>query len=171
MKYDDVLAAGLSHIAAVRDFRTLFPQAEHTIVKAKRDMPPEGWQLVHEWISRAALFERYIVWLVVAFELDAADRITILEEPSVSITELELDPDQEVDDSGAAMQVAFIEFEDGDWEKLVAAQGDFAAIELELKTDAVVEQFAMFWRETRPTPLAEPPTDGMAFKAPLRFLM
>jgi hypothetical protein len=64
-----------------------------------------------------------------------------------------------------------VEFEDGDWEKLVGDRGDFDAIGLELTTDVPVDQFAAFWRETRPTPLAGPPKEGMAFKAPLRFML
>jgi hypothetical protein len=62
------------------------------------------------------------------------------------------------------------EFEDGDWEQLVESHGDFAAIGLELTATAPVDRFTTFWRETRLTPLAEPP-EGMAFKSPLRFVM
>lgn len=171
MNYEAVLAAGLDGIQAVREFSNLFPNAEHTLVKAKRDFHPNGWQVVHEWISRSPLFDRYIIWLVVAVEVNAVNGLTQLEKPSVYVTEVDKAEECGDDDEGTTWQIGMVEFEDGDWEKLVEDRGDFAAIGLELTTDAPLDQFAIFWRDTRPAPFAEPPQEGMAFKAPLRFIM
>jgi hypothetical protein len=171
MNYDAVLAVGLDRIQAVREFSDVFPDAEHTVVKAKRDFHPNGWQIVHEWISRSPLFDRYIIWLVVAIDVDADDSLTELEKPAVYVTEVDKAEGYGDDDEGPSWQIGMVEFEDGDWEKLVEERGDFAAIDLDLTTDVPVHQFAAYWRDTRPAPLAEPPEQGMAFKAPLRFMM
>jgi hypothetical protein len=56
MNYDALLATGLDRIPVVREFCDLFPNAEHAVVKAKRDI--DGWQIVYEWISRSPVYER-----------------------------------------------------------------------------------------------------------------
>jgi len=170
MNYDAVLAKGVASIPAVREFSKLFPSAEHTIVKAKRDFDADGWQIVYEWISRAPLHERYITWLVVAINIEADGSITELEKPRVSVVEIESIERCRDAPEGASWEFRTADFEDGDWERLVESHGDFGAIDLELTTDAPVARFATCWRDTRPTLLADAP-EGMAFKAPLRYMM
>ena len=71
-------------------------------------------------------------------------------------------------DDGPAWDVDIAEFEDGDWERLTESNGDFATVGIELETDAPVPQFVEFWDRTR---ARDQPRDGMAFKAPLRFIL
>jgi hypothetical protein len=168
MNYDAVVAKALSSIPAVRDFRKLFPNADHTIVKAKRDFFPDGWKVVYEWVSRGHLHQRYVVWLVVAIDITADDTIVELEKPQVSVAEVEkLERSAQ---KGPTWELGWAELEEGIWERLIENGGDFAALDLELTTDAPVDGFLTFWQDTKPIPLAEPP-EGMAIKAPLRFMM
>jgi hypothetical protein len=170
MNYEAVLATGLASIPAVREFDDLFSNAEHTLVKAKRDFDPDGWQIVYEWISRSPLYDRYVLWLVIAVNIEADGSLTELEKPSVYVVEIDTIERCRDDPEGPTWKVSLAELEDGGWEQLVESRGDFAAIGFELTTNAPVDRFVIFWRDTRPTPLAEPP-DGMAFKAPLRYMM
>jgi hypothetical protein len=149
----------------------LFSNAEHTLVKAKRDFDPDGWQIVYEWNSRGHLYDRYVFWLVVAVNVGADGSLTELEKPSVTVVELEKIERCRDDAKGPKWELRMASFEDGDWEQLVESRGDFAAIGLELTINAPVDRFATYWRDTRPTPLAEPPEGGMAFDAALRFMM
>jgi hypothetical protein len=168
MNYDALLATGLNRIPVVREFCDLFPNAEHTVVKAKRDI--DGWQIVYEWISRSPVYERYVVWLVVAIGIGPDGSLAELEKPDIYVVEINKIERCRHDQAGPSWEFSWAEFEDGDWERLVEHRGDFPAIGLELTTNAPVERFTECYDDTRPTPLAEPP-DGMAFKAPLRFMM
>ena len=168
MNYDAILATGLDRIPVVREFCDLFPNAEHTVGKAKRDF--DGWQIVYEWISRSPVYERYVVWLVVAISIGPDGSLTELEKPNIYVVEISKIERCRNDQGGPSWEFTWGEFEDGDWDRLVENRGDFAAIGLELTTNAPVERFTECYDDTRPTPLAEPP-DGMAFKAPLRFMM
>jgi hypothetical protein len=170
MNYDAVVATALECIPAVREFGELFPNAEHTLVKAKRDLESDGWQIVYEWISRGNMHDRYMVWLVVAIDIGRDDNLSELERPHVYVVEIEKTEGGSEDDNRRSWEFRLAEFEDGDWEQLVQSDGDFGAIGLELRPDAPLEQFSLCWQETRPIPLAEPP-DGIAFKAPLRYMM
>jgi hypothetical protein len=168
MDYDALIATGVRTIPVVSEFCSLFPNAEHVIVKAKRDM--DGWRVVHEWISRCPIRERYVLWLSVAISTEPSGSLNSLEKPRFHITELAKFDSGKGDPGGAQWELGQAEFEDGDWEQLVATGGDFAAIGLELTVDSPVPRFATFWNDTRPAPIADPP-DGMAFKTPLRFEM
>ena len=166
MDHDALIATGMKTIPVVSEFCRMFPNAEHVIVKAKRDM--EGWRIVHEWIGRCPMYERYALWLVIAINVEPNGSLASLEKPSFYITETVKIEGSRDDPEGVRWELQQAEFEDGDWEKLVATGGDFGAIGLELTVDSPVPRFANYWRDTRPAPMAEPP-DGMAFKAPLRF--
>jgi hypothetical protein len=170
MNYDAAIDAGSNCIPAVRQFCGLFENVEHTIVKAKRDLDSDGWQVVYEWISRAHLYDRYTVWLVVAINIEADGSLLELEKPCVYVVEIDESKESKDEHGRPSWELSVAELEDGDWEQLVESRGDFAAIALELTTNAPVERFATFWINTRPIPLDEPP-EGMAFKAPLRYFM
>jgi hypothetical protein len=87
---DDVLiASALVNFSPAHEFHRLFPNAEHTIVGAMRDCEPDGWRAVSEWISRARLYDRYILWLVVAVEVGADGRISEFEKPEHYLVEVE----------------------------------------------------------------------------------
>jgi hypothetical protein len=168
MNHDALLATGLQRIPVVREFCDLFPNAEHTVGMAKRDF--DGWQVVHEWISRSPVFERYVVWLIMAICVEPDGNLTELEMPNVYIVEINNIERCRNDRGGPSWEFSWAEFEDGDWERLVENRGDFAAVGLELTPNDPVERFTECYEDTRPIPLAEPP-DGMAFKAPLRYML
>ncbi|MDZ4821099.1 MAG: hypothetical protein SGJ20_19210 [Planctomycetota bacterium] len=170
MNYDSLLAEGLTSIPVVRQFQEIFKDADHTVVKAKRDFGTEGWKIVHEWISRAPLYDRYVLWLVVPIDVGADGRLRELEGTNLYLIEICSIDGSKDDQEGRSLDYRMAEFEDGDWEQIVEAGGDLAAVGLELITNEPVERFSEFWRDTRPSPLADP-GDGMAFKAPLRFMM
>lgn len=70
MNDDALVASALLSFSHAREFQRIFPDAEHNIVEAQRDLR-DGWKTVTEWISRANLHDRYMVWLVVAVEVGA----------------------------------------------------------------------------------------------------
>lgn len=170
MNYDAILAVGLDRIPAVREFDELFPNAEHTVVKAKRDFSPNGWQIVYEWISRSHLYDRYVLWLVVAIDIGADGSLAELEKPDVCVIEIDKIERSRNDNNGPKWEFNIVEFEDGAWAHLVENRGNFDSIDLDLITNRPVDRFTTFWHDTRPPRLAEPP-EGMAFKAHLRFSM
>src|SRR5262245_40719805 len=126
MNYDALLARGLDCIPPVREFSELFPNAEHTVVKAKRDI--DGWQFVYEWISRNPMDERYVVWLVVAINIRPDGSFAALERPSIYVVEINKIERSRDHQEGPSWEFEMAEFEDGDWEQIVASRGDFAAI-------------------------------------------
>jgi len=89
MNYDAVVASAVGRFPRALEFQRLFPNAEHTIVDAQRDFHPEGWKPVSEWISRSHLHDRYVVWLVVAVEIEADGNVLELEEPQLYVVEIE----------------------------------------------------------------------------------
>jgi len=169
MNYDTVIASAVRDWSCAREFQWLFANAEHTITQAKRDFDPNGWQFVSEWISRASLYDRYVVWLVVAIEIADNGTIGELEKPQLYVIEVEKVVGSRDDEEGPQWELACAEFEEGDWEQLVENGGDFASVEFEMTVDAPVENFATFWRDTRPSPRPAP-SDGIALKAPFRFM-
>ena len=168
MNYDTVIPSGIRDLACVRQFQHLFPNAEHTIVEAKRHFDPEGWRPVNEWISRASLHDRYVLWLVIAIEISTGGSVSAIEEPQAYLIEVETVEKGKDEEGGPRWECGFGQFEEGGWEELVENGGDFASVGLEMIVDAPVDGFAKFWRDTRPTRSAGPP-DGMALRAPLRF--
>lgn len=70
---------------------------------------------------------------------------------------------------GPKWECNFGQFEEGDWKEFIHVGGDFDALGADLITDAPVEGFAVFWRDTCPPPEAPAP-DGPALHAPLRFM-
>ncbi len=169
MSYDSVIASALRDLAFAREFQGLFPNAEHTIVEAKRDFHPDGWRPVSEWISRASLHDRYAVWLAAAIEIAADGTVSTLEEPQLYVIAVEKVEGSKNEKGGAAWELAFCEFEQGDWERLVENRGDFAAIGFEMTVDAPVDGFARYWHDT--SPIGHPiPPDGIALRAPFRFM-
>jgi hypothetical protein len=169
MNYDAVIASAVQNFPYALEFQRLFPNAEHAIVNAKRQFEPAGWTPVLEWISRGHLYDRYVVWLVVAIDVGQENAIRELEKADVYVVQVE-----EVEGSkgseGASWQFDWAEFEEGDWKQLVESGGDFASVGLEMNTEEPVADFAKFWNDTRPTQRSSPP-DGIAFKAHLRFML
>ena len=165
MNYEPIIASGIRRFRPAREFLKLFPNAEHTICEAKRDTP-DGWQMGHEWIARAPLHNRYLVWLVVGIEIDSDGDVSELAKPAAYVVVLN-GVDMSNDD-GPAWDVDIAEFEDGDWERLIESNGDFGTVGIDLETEAPVTHFVEFWDRTRPR---DEPHDGMAFKAPLRFIL
>jgi hypothetical protein len=149
-----------------RLFQEFFPDAEHVIVQAKLDLPPEGWTLADEWISRAKLYDRYVLWLVVPIEFTVSGDVSPLEQPAVYIVEVGKVEKGRKEKGGPKWECNFGE---GDWKELIEAGGDFEALGADLITDSPVEGFATFWRDTSPPPEAPAP-DGLALIAPLRFI-
>jgi hypothetical protein len=169
MNNDAVIASAVRDLPFAREFQRLFPNAEHTIVKAKRDFHPDGWRPVSEWISRAGLHDRYAVWLVVAIEIAADGTVSKLEEPQLYVIEVKRVEGSKDEEGGAAWELAFCEFEEGDWEQLVENRGDFASIGFDMIVDAPVDRFARYWHDTSPS--SHPiPSDGIALRAPFRFM-
>jgi hypothetical protein len=169
MNHAEIIAIGCRDLACVRDFIKCFPNVEHFIVPAKRQVPGEGWGIVSEWISRAKLHDRYIFWLVVAVEITDDHKVTAIEEPQVygvDVYSIEKVKD-EID--GPKVSVNFGQIEAGDWQSIVDAGGDFISAGFELITDQPVERFDSFWNDTRPHS-ATPAVDSVALKAPLRFM-
>ena len=163
MNYDDVIVSALPSFPHAREFQELFANAEHSIVEAQRDIPPDGWRPVHEWISRAHLHSRYVFWLVVAIEISSDGTVSELEEPKRYVVEVDkIDKSEE----GPTWEASCAQFAEGGWEELVEHEGDFAAVGLEMKTDAPVGNFAMFWDGTRPSQRYA----TSVLKAPLRFM-
>ena len=169
MDYEAVIASAVRDWPCACDFQRLFPNAEHAIVEAKRQFDPDGWKPVTEWISRAHLHDRYVVWLVVAIELSADGTLSQLEEPQLYVIEVRKVTRSRDDEGGAEWEVACAEFEDGDWAKLVENRGDFASVGFAMTVDAPVDRFATFWHDTHPIRRDEPP-DGIALRAPFRFM-
>jgi len=169
MDYDTVVDSAVRHFSRAQEFQTLFPNAEHTIVEAKRHFEPEGWQPVNEWISRTHLHDRYVVWLVVAIEIEADGTISEIEEPELYVVEVHKVRKHKGERGGALWEAGFLQFDEGDWDRLVESGGDFAALEFDMTTDAPVDRFAACWRDTRPH-RRPPPPDSIALKAPFRFM-
>jgi len=167
MNYDTVIVSAVREWSYAREFHRLFPNAEHTITQAKRDFDPNGWMPVKEWISRAGLHDRYVVWLVVAIEITADGAISELEKPQLYVVEVKKVVRSRGEGEGAEWEIACFEFEEGAWEELVENGGHFAPGDFEMIVDAPVDRFATFWRDTRPIPTTP---DGMALKAPLRAM-
>lgn len=169
MNYDDRIACGIRSLDDARRFQELFPGAEHVIVQAKREFEPDGWRLVHEWISRANLYNRYALWLVLPIEFTPDGVAAPLGQPDIYMIEIEKVENGGDDKEGPKWECSFGQFEEGAWKEIVEAGGDFAALGIDLMTNAPVEHFATFWRETRP-PADDPAPDGQALRAPLRFM-
>ncbi len=169
MNYDDRIASGIRDLDDARRFHELFPGAEHVIVQAKRDFEPDGWRVVYEWISRANLYCRYALWLVMPIEFTTGGAASPLEQPTLYIIEVEKVEKGRDEEGGPKWECNFGQFEEGDWKEIVEVGGDFAALGVDLITDAPVERFATFWRDTCPPPDDRAP-DGLALRAPLRFM-
>ncbi len=169
MNYETVIASAVHNCPLARDFQRLFPNADHAIVQGKRQSDLAGWKSVTEWISRAHLHDRYVAWLVVAIEISPDQIVSQLEEPELYVIEVKKVTRSRDDASGAEWEVACVQFEEGDWAKLVESGGDFASLEFEMTVDAPVARFATFWHDTRPIRRDAPP-DSVALRAPLRFM-
>lgn len=169
MNYDDKITTGLRDLDDARQFHEFFPDAEHIIVHAKRDLTPDGWRLVDEWISRANLYNRYALWLVVPIEFTVAGDVSALDQAAVYIVEVTKVEKGRDEKDGPKWECTFGQFEEGDWQDLIAAGGNFETLGADLITDAPVKGFATFWRDTSPPPEAPAP-DGLALHAPLRFM-
>lgn len=167
MNYDTVIASAVRDWSHAREFQRLFANAEHTITDAQRDFDPDGWMPVKEWISRAGLHDRYVLWLVVAIEIAADGAITELEKPQLYVVEVKKVVGSRNEEGGAEWEVTCSEFEEGAWEELVENGGTFPPGDFEMIVDAPVDRFDTFWRDTRPIPTTP---DGMAVKAPLRAM-
>jgi hypothetical protein len=170
MDFDAVLASAVRDLPSAREFHRLFPHAEHAIVEAKRDIG--GWRKVREWISRARLHDRYVVWLAVAIKITKNGVASEIEKPHVCVVEVHSVERGRAEEGGPQWECDFLQFEqDGDgWEQLVQNNGDFASVGFEMVTNAPVDRFDTFWHDTRPTRGVRP-SDGMAFRAPVRFTM
>jgi hypothetical protein len=167
--HDTIVSQAIRSFEPARQFQSLFPNAEHSIVQAKRDIQPDGWQPVSEWNSRCRLHDRYVVWLAVAVSVGADGVVTALEKQQVFVMEVDKVKRGRDERGGASWEVNFVELEDSQWEQLLRNGGNFAAIELEMETDAPVDRFDIFWRDTSPNrPRAF--TDGIALKSPLRCM-
>ena len=170
MNYDAVIASAVRDWPYAREFQRLFETAEHTIVEAKRDFEPEGWKPVGEWISRAQLHGRYVVWLVMAIKIATDGTVSPLEEPQLYVVEVKKVIRSRDDEKGQEWEIACVQFEEEDWGQLVENNGDFATVGFDMTIDSPVDRFATFWQDTRPIFRSEPP-DCVAFRAPMRFMM
>ena len=168
MNYDQKLASGIRDLNEARQFQELFPDAEHVIVQAKHHFE-HGWRLVDEWISRASFYDRYTLWLAMPIEFTASGAVSPLDKPDVHFVEVEKVERGRDEEGGPKWEYNFARFEQGDWEELVEVGGDFKALGADLITDNPVEGFATFWRDTSPPP-EDPAPDGLALRAPLRFM-
>src|SRR4051812_11050455 len=155
MDYDELIATAVRQFPPARDFERVFPGAEHSIVEAKRNFHADGWKLVHEWNSRAHLYDRYVFWLSVAIEIGDDDTISQLEKPTFYVVEVE--------PKGFSVSEA----DDGAWEQIVQCDGDLEAMGFEMEEDSPAPWFPEYWEKSRP-PHKYPP-DGMAFAAPYRY--
>jgi hypothetical protein len=164
-----VIASAIRHWPHARGFQRIFPNAEHTIIEALRDFDPDGWKPVSEWISRASLHNRYAVWLVVAIEITVDGAVSELEKPELYVIEVEKVEMSKDDENVPLWECGYLQCDEGDWERLVENDGDFASVELDMVTDAPVDGFTLFWNGTRPRPRPVPP-GGVCLRAPLRFM-
>lgn len=169
MDEEAAIQDGVRALRCVRQFLQVFPDAEHTIVPAKRQVGDGDWSLVSEWISRARLYDRYVFWLVVAIEVSTSDTVAPLEEPQVFVVEVEAVANSRDEGDAPKWQFGFGQIDASDWQEMIAsgAAPDFRKFGLEV--DQPVARFETFWNDTRPHQV--PPTDdAIALKAPLRFL-
>lgn len=163
MDLQAVIASASSKFSPARDFVRAFPNAEHWIVEAKRQLPSGEWGLVHEWVSRAALFGRYAFWLVVAIQVDGAGNVSAIEEQNVYVVEV----DEVTGDT--AWKFSFGQLDLDDWNQIVASEDEFPAVEFELNRDSPVDGFDRYWDHTSPGRHVLS-NDGIALKGPLRFM-
>lgn len=163
MNLQAVIASARSNFAPASDFVRVFPNAEHWIVEAKRQLPSGEWGRVHEWISRAALFGRYAFWLVVAVQVNDAGHVSAIEEQNVYVIEI----DEVTGDT--AWKFSFGQLELDDWNQIVASEGEFPAVEFELTIDSPVNGFDKYRNRTSPGRHVLS-NDGIALKGPLRFM-
>lgn len=169
MNVEAVIEDGVRNLRCVRQFLQVFPDAEHTIVPAKRQVGDDGWSVVSEWISRARLYDHYVFWLVIAIEVSTSDTVAPLEEPQVFVVEVEAIAKSRDEEDGAKWQFGFGQIDASDWQEIIASGPNPDFRELGLVVDQPVERFETFWNDTRPNPI--PPADNaIALKAPLRFL-
>jgi hypothetical protein len=164
---DTVIHSAIQHFPPAREFQWLFVTAEHAIVKGKRNVDADGWKPVDEWIARAHLHGRYVIWLVVAIHFSSDGHVSEIENPTVHVVDVVRV--NSTDEKGLSCELNFVELEEGDWEQLVESDGDFAAVGIDLKLDSPVDRFADYWHRTSPKGHDLPP-DGMALKAPFRFM-
>lgn len=169
MNVEVVIEDGVRNLRCVRQFLQIFPDTEHTIVPAKRQVGDDGWSLVSEWISRAKLYDRYVFWLVVATEVSTSDTVAPLEEPQVILVEVEAIAKSRDEEGGPKWQFGFGEIDASDWAEIIASGTDLDFRELGLVIDQPVTRFESFWNDTRPHQIP-PADDAIALKAPLRFL-
>ena len=119
MNYAAVIAAAIREWPCAREFQRLFSNAEHIIVEALRNFDPDGWKPVHEWISRAHMHDRYVVWLVTAIEIAADGGVAELEKPELCVVKVEKVERSRDDEDGPRWECGFFQFEEGDWQQLV----------------------------------------------------
>lgn len=170
MNYDAVIASAVRDWPCARDFERLFPNAEHTIVAAQHDFYPDGWKPAKEWISRAHLHDRYVVWLVVPIEIAADHTVSELDLPAFYVVEVHEVVKSRDDVGGPEWEMSCSQFQEDGWRQFVEMGGDLAAAGLEMTVDAPVDRFATFWRDTRPVADDMPP-EGLQLQAPFRFAM
>jgi hypothetical protein len=169
MDKEAAIQDGAHALRCVRQFLQVFPDAEHTIVPAKRQVGDDEWSLVSEWISRARLYDRYVWWLVLAIEVSTSDTVAPLEEPQVFVVEVESIAKSRDEAGAPKWQFGFGQIDESDWQEMVAAGTALDFREFGLEVDQPVERFETFWNDTRPHHIP-PADDAIALKAPLRFL-
>ena len=118
---------------------------------AQCDFYPDGWKLRSEWISRAHLHDRYVVWLVIAIEITTDGAVSELEKPQLYVVEVQKVEKSRDDAGGPVWHITFGRFEDGDWERLVENGGDFASVGFDMTVNAPVNRLPRTG-VTRPNP-------------------
>ena len=113
---------------------------------------------------QAHLYDRYVVWLVVAIDIATDGVMSQLEIPHLYVFEIQKVVRSKNHGDGAEWEFGYLQFEEGDWERLVENNGDFASVGFEMNFNSPVVGFASFWNDTRPTRNAAP-SESLSFRA------
>ena len=124
-EHSAVVARGVAAFRYAREFQRLFPGAEHKVVEAKHDFgPPDHWRSAHDWLSRARLYDRYVVMLSTAVDIRPDGTIEVLKPPRFDLFEITEVLNGRNEEDVPKYKMQWTSTEDGAWSELVAEAGD-----------------------------------------------
>lgn len=128
-----------------REFQAFFREGEHRISKAQRDR--DGWTEVEEWQSRARLYNRYVIHMRVAIEVQQDGTLKATESPNLDIIEVKKVEKSKHEKDGPKYEVEWFRSEEGAWAELVGVGGDLAELGFPLITDRPIDRFDTYWND------------------------
>jgi hypothetical protein len=145
--------SGYSKIPQARQIDEFFGKAEHRVAD-EGDETDEG--IKEEWISEVYFGGRYLLVMTVDIRVDrrTSEVSKIIGTPVFQLLEI-----QSVDMSSGAPRLHHRapggrEFNAADWDKIVAAKGDFSAIGIQMHEDGPISNFddLLKWSRSRSRP-------------------